>query len=160
MCDISAHCASGACINDQFGQGFCRTLPLVDGQPCTFDSQCESEFCGLDTNRVCQSLPLANGERCGFNGHCESDICHFGTGGSRCDPGLSVDERCDLAGDPPCGSELFCDPDPEPPACTDVFDAGEACEGSFQCRGSCINVFGRLLCDATPPEDGAVCMAP
>lgn len=151
-CDRDAHCQSGACVS-----GSCKTLPLADGRTCTDASQCDSGFCGFESPRVCQRLPLDVGEVCGFsNVLCASGICFDGL----CSAGLREGDRCDLGGQPPCGRELYCDFQAQPAACVPVHGAGEACEGSFQCRGACVIAFGRRMCDATPPDEGAICTGP
>jgi hypothetical protein len=146
-CDRSGQCQSETCVG-----GFCRTIPLADGESCNFNGECESGFCGLELTRVCTQLPLSNGSACSSSSHCDSGVCFLG----QCDQGLSQGDRCDLGG-PPCGRDLYCDGAESPISCVPFREAGEDCEGSFQCRGSCSVLFGRTMCDVTPADGAAVC---
>jgi hypothetical protein len=147
-CTRGGQCQSETCVN-----GFCRTVPLADGEPCNFASECESEFCGFELTRVCTRLPLANGGACTSGTQCSSGLCFAG----QCDTGLGDGDRCDQAGTPPCGRDLYCDTESSPIACVPVREAGEGCASSVQCRGACTIAFGRTMCDATPAEGAAVC---
>jgi hypothetical protein len=148
MCSLGRECESDACID-----GFCRTVPLADGEPCSSDWHCESGFCNLETERECETLPLPNGRACWLGNQCESGVCH----NMECVIGLSEGDACDTPGDPPCARDLFCDWDEDQPLCVHVFEPGAPCERHEQCRGSCVGRFGRLMCDSTPEEETAIC---
>jgi hypothetical protein len=153
-CTIDSECASENCI-----AGFCRTPPLVDGQECESDLNCESEFCNLDSPRVCATLPLATGELCASSSQCDSGVCFaIGTNPRRCINGALEGDVCasDL---PPCDpKEFFCDVlEEDPPRCVPFLPTGEECTRDAECRGDCTARFGRNLCSPTAPPDGAVC---
>lgn len=141
-------CVSGECIS-----GTCRTLPLADGQGCELDTDCESLYCGVDFPRVCDTPPLPNGTACSDGFYCESGICFNG----ECSQGLTEGSTCGDFGQAPCGPELYCDPRENPPACAPILDTGAECLDDFQCRGFCVDKFGRSVCDDTPPLNGLVC---
>lgn len=151
MCTFDAECGSDACV-----AGFCGTPPFVVGEPCSSDFHCESGFCGLEDDRVCEALPLAIGARCSSGSQCETEVC-FGTGAPRCVTGAGEGEPCG-AEFTPCEPDLYyCDTDEDPPSCTPLRETGSPCESDAQCRGSCVVRFGRRMCDAAAPPDGAVC---
>lgn len=147
-CDPGAdhQCRSGGCVN-----GACRALPLENGQECELSSQCGSEFCGYEG--TCEALPLADGRPCARGLECESGVCFD----DQCAPGLAEGEACGASGQPPCGRDLYCDAQAGAPVCARLLGTGEACDSSAQCRGLCVERFGRLVCDATPPAGAAVC---
>jgi len=138
-------CLSNECVN-----GTCRTLPLQNGQECDSPEQCESEFCGHDG--LCDMLPLPDGKLCFSPDECESRVCS----GGMCAPGLQEGSDCN-PGLTECAADLYCDPEESPPICVPVLDTGEVCKGDFQCRGFCVLSFGRMVCDSTPPVNGAIC---
>jgi hypothetical protein len=145
-------CASGSCVIDT-----CQTLPLPDGSECSSDLQCENEHCTYETPRVCATFPLADGRGCLFPDECESGICYStGLGMSTCNPGLPEDQPCGPTL-PPCAIDLYCDTTRDPPVCVPRHDAGEECDGSFQCRGLCVTAHNRQVCDLTPPFRRAIC---
>jgi hypothetical protein len=147
-CQVSYHCRSETCI-----AGSCQTPPLQDGDQCTDGTQCESQYCGYGAPRVCDTLPLPNGKPCLTGFECESGVCHD----AMCNPGLAEGAPCAGVGDPPCGIDLYCDPERSTPICTPVLNAGEVCKGSYQCRGDCVSAHARTVCDDTPPLGGLVC---
>jgi hypothetical protein len=148
MCVNGFECVSGTCV-----EGFCRTTPLPDGQPCNFSAECESGFCNHEVASVCEQLPLPNGRVCFSDFECASEVCF----NSSCQNGLSEGADCSSLLDPPCARDLFCDRQAETPICTPVLATGEECIDSGQCRGDCTIRFNRRMCDATPPADTAVC---
>jgi hypothetical protein len=147
-CQVSYHCRSEVCI-----AGSCQTPPLQDGEECTDGTQCASEYCGYGSPRACDTLPLPNGKPCLTGFECESGVCHD----AMCNPGLAEGAPCAGFGDPPCGIDLYCDPERPTPICTPVLNAGEVCKGSYQCRGGCVSAHARMVCDDTPPIGGLVC---
>ncbi len=156
QCTRGAQCESTACVDL-----FCRTLPLADGEACSADFQCESLFCSFDNPRVCATPPLENGRGCGGDDECISGICFSSGGESRCNSGLGEGDACDDPfNNPPCGADLFCDTSLQPATCVKVFEPGEDCEGSFQCRDQCVLKFARNMCNATPAIEAAVCDGP
>ena len=153
---MPSECDSGFCI-----AGFCRTPPLVEGQACESDDECESEFCSLDMERVCKKLPLDLGQPCASNEHCESGVC-FGSllATSRtCTEGLGEGEACGELDRAPCNpSKYYCDQEKTPEVCVPLLETGESCDSSVQCRGECALRFGRHLCaPAELDEDVVVC---
>jgi hypothetical protein len=148
QCINGFECESGTCSG-----GFCRTTPLPDGQPCTFGTECASGFCNHEPTPVCEQLPLPNGRVCFFAEECASGVCHDGS----CQNGLSEGADCSSFADPPCANGLFCDREQQPPLCVPVFASGEECLDSSQCHGDCVLRFNRRMCDATPPDDTAIC---
>lgn len=152
-CTGGTECESTACI-----AGFCRTLPLNNGDECVTNVQCESGFCGLEDKRVCTDLPLPNGAACSSSDQCESLVC-FNTGtGSQCTTGLEEGDPCGDIGQEPCDPKrFFCDMDEDPSVCAPLREAGEDCDSAVQCRGDCILKFGRMMCSAAAPPEGAVC---
>jgi hypothetical protein len=152
MCERAGQCMSEACVDQ-----FCRTVPLADGEPCSSALQCESGFCSFDVPRVCATPPLENGRGCSNGDECESGICFQ----LRCVAGLGEGERCDDPFNfPPCGAELFCDAELQPPECVPVLEPGEDCDAAFQCRSQCVQRFARQMCDATPAPQAAICDGP
>lgn len=148
QCLNGFECESGTCVD-----GFCRTTPLADGQPCNFAGDCASGFCNHEFPSLCETLPLANGSTCFLAEECESGICFGGS----CQNGLSEGADCSSLADPPCARGLFCDREQQPPLCTPLLAAGAECTSSVQCQGNCTSRFNRRLCDATPPEGAEVC---
>ena len=147
-------CTFGAnyeCLSDQCVNGTCRTLPLDIGQECDAAEQCESGFCGHDG--LCDMLPLPDGKLCFFPEECESAVCFEG----QCTPGLQAGSECGGFGQPGCAADLFCDPEETPPICVPVLETGDVCKSDAECRGTCVERFGRLVCDPTPPVNGAIC---
>lgn len=147
-CDSGSECMSRECV-----AGFCRTLPLMDGQACSDDAQCDSDFCGLDDTRVCARLPLSLGKRCSLSSQCESEVC-FGSGSAEptCSLGLDEDEACGSSGQPPCNpKKVYCDLELDSPACVPLVPVGEACQSAAECRGECMLAYGRMMC--FPPDD-------
>ena len=138
------------CLSDQCVNGTCRTLPLENGQECDSPEQCESEFCGHDG--LCDMLPLPDGKLCFYPEECESRVCS----GGQCTPGLQEGSDC-TPGLSECAADLFCDPEELTPICVPVLETGEVCKTSDECRGSCVPRFGRMVCDPTPPVNGAIC---
>lgn len=154
-CTLDDECLSGVCI-----AGFCRTPPLGNGQPCDLDDQCESEFCGLETDRVCTELPLSLGARCTASSQCESLVCFAGspTADLTCMTGLDEGEACNDPTLPPCNPhKYFCDDAEQPAVCAPLYETGEECENSVQCRGTCTLNFGRMMCSPAVPEGSAIC---
>lgn len=131
--------------------GNCRIPPLGDGDDCELDEQCTSLFCSADG--ICDNPPLPNGKGCNDHEECESGVCDFFEG--ICTPGLQEGSECGEG--TPCGRDLYCDPEESPPQCASVKDTGEVCKFDYQCRGSCVESWGRLACDPTPPINTAVC---
>jgi hypothetical protein len=147
-CDADTECMSGACVAT-----VCRTLPLPEGAECETSLQCESEFCNsADLPPVCATLPLEDGRNCFSAEQCASRICY----GGMCNPGLPEGQLC-APTLPPCHPDLYCSSELDPATCVPRFDAGEVCDGDFQCRGDCVSAYGRMVCDATPPLGKAVC---
>jgi hypothetical protein len=152
-CISGSECASRNCI-----VGMCRTPPLALGMPCDSSADCESEFCGLEEERVCTELPLALGARCSQSDQCESAVC-FGTDlvTQICTMGAAEGELCG-PGLLPCDPLLFyCDTDAEEPVCTALRETGAPCEDSQQCRGDCVVRFAREMCSNVAPPDAALC---
>ena len=146
-------CTFGAnyeCLSDQCVNGTCRTLPLENGQECDFAEQCQSEFCGYDG--LCDMLPLPDGKLCLSDVECESTVCFEG----QCTPGLQEGSECG-GFQPDCAADLFCDPEELPPICVPILETGEVCKSDDECRGFCVERFGRMVCDPTPPVNGAIC---
>ena len=148
ICVFDYECASNDCVN-----GFCRTTPLADGQPCDSNFQCANGFCNFEPTRVCEALPLPNGRACNSSTQCESEVCFNGS----CQAGQSEGGDCTSFADPPCAADLYCDYEQSPALCVPVLPAGSECSSSSQCRGACVTRFGRQLCDSTPDEEAAVC---
>ena len=155
-CTLDSECFSDECI-----AGFCRTPPLALGQDCETASQCESEFCSYDDERVCKELPLPLGAPCSSDYQCDSEVCFdtSGFGGDEtCISGLDEGEACGDYGQPPCNPKKFyCDTELESPVCTPLLETGIECLSSQQCRGQCVTAHGRRMCNAAPPPNGAVC---
>jgi hypothetical protein len=154
ICLQGSECVSGACV-----AGFCRTLPLGNGQTCTSDIQCESEFCSLDEQRACESLPLALGRPCNSGAQCESGVC-YGTDLTEryCSAGLSENEACGKPEQEPCAPKtLYCDTDEPTPVCKPLKETGASCTRSLECRGGCTVRFGRQMCDLAVAPGKAVC---
>jgi hypothetical protein len=147
-CTSSIQCESGTCID-----GFCRTVPLANGQPCNFNFQCSSSFCNFESPRVCETLPLINGRTCSSSSQCQSGVCFQNS----CQNGLTEGADCTSFFDPPCGRGLYCDRTQNPALCVPLLEPGQLCDSSAQCRGSCIIRFNRPMCDATPPHGAVVC---
>lgn len=156
LCDADLECVSKNCI-----VGFCRTLPLSLGQTCTNDDQCDSGFCGLETERVCTDLPLHLSDACAYDDQCESKVCDQTGDTPVCATGLDEGEACGGFDDAPCNPfKFFCDIELDRPVCVPLHEAGESCTDSnhsYQCRGSCTLTLGRYICDATPAPDAVVC---
>jgi hypothetical protein len=149
-CDGFGVCNDFECLSNECVNGTCRTLPLENGQECDSPEQCESEFCGHDG--LCDMLPLPDGKLCFYPEECESRVCSEGI----CTPGLQAGSEC-TPGLVDCAADLFCDPEERPPICVPVLDTGEVCKTSEECRGSCVLRLGRMVCDPTPPVNGAIC---
>jgi hypothetical protein len=156
-CTLDRDCVSEACI-----AGICQVPPLGLDQACTSDDQCESNHCGLETDRVCTELPLPNGAACNSGSQCESLLCvAVGTGVGvvpTCFAGLEAGDPCG-PDKPPCNArELFCDDEKDPPECTPVLETGDICKRGEQCRsGSCTANKGRLMCSPAAKPDAAIC---
>lgn len=151
------------CQSDECAAGFCRTLPLANGQGCDSGTQCESEFCSLDADSVCKELPLPLGDPCNSDEVCESGVCFESTTGfgSLCVSGLDLGEECGKSGQQPCSPiKYFCDFDEETPVCVPLKETGEACKSDSQCRDTCILHESRMLCSPSPEPKKAVCDGP
>jgi hypothetical protein len=156
QCALASECGSGACV-----AGYCRTLPLVDGQTCGDDEQCESGFCSLDTERVCKKLPLGLGQPCANATQCDSGVCFSGgiSAPKTCSTGLDEGAACGRADQAPCNpKKFFCDTDLTPATCVPLHATGEACDSKLQCRGDCVLRFGRMMCSPVDTTELAACV--
>ena len=154
-CTLDGECLSDVCV-----AGFCRTPPLEIGQNCDADIQCESEFCGIEDERVCTELPLDLGARCYAHDQCESLVCFAASSSAEetCMTGLDEGEACSDPTLPPCNPhKYFCDDEEQPAVCAPLYETGEDCENSVQCRGTCTLNFGRMMCSPAVPEGAAIC---
>jgi hypothetical protein len=80
------------------------------------------------------------------------------TDSPECTPGLEEDDPCGDVDQPPCDPKRFyCDTELDEPLCVPLLETGEECKGHYQCRGSCVANFGRMMCDPTPAPETAVC---
>jgi hypothetical protein len=149
-CALNAECMSENCVGVQqfVTPGQCQTVPLLDGQICSSDFQCQSEFCNPLSN-LCQTLPLANGDQCTSDFQCASNVCD-----SVCVEGLAAGADCATER---CATALYCDRSITPSLCVAKHQAGEQCESSLECHGACREIFGRFRCDTTPVVDAFVC---
>jgi hypothetical protein len=128
--------------------GQCQTVPLLDGQICSFDFQCQSEFCN-PVSSLCQTLPLANGVECSSDLQCNSNVCD-----AVCVEGLGAGADCLTER---CALSLYCDRTITPSLCVVKRQPGEQCSSSLECNGICREIFGRFRCDTTPVVDTFVC---
>lgn len=148
-CGLNQECLSENCIGRQFlTPGQCQTIPLIDGQICSFNGQCESDFCN-PANSTCQTLPLGNGESCFSDAHCDSAVCS-----GVCVEGLSEGADCSLER---CAADFYCNQTLTPRLCVPKRDPGDLCTSSLECHGSCRVLFGRFRCDTTPANNASVC---
>jgi hypothetical protein len=171
ICTTDRECAPGsdptkppACV-----AGFCRTPPLLDGQQCSSDDQCQSQFCGLDTPRTCTLLPLPVGAHCGNGSQCETLLC-FGSDLAQptCTTGRSEGDLCDPTDPTQIGCDprsFYCNTEQDPPRCAAFLETGDECRTGMQCRsGSCevpdspvTGQEGRKLCAPAAKPQAAVC---
>ena len=67
-CQKHEDCKSGLCY-----ESFCRAKNLKDGEICTGDVQCESEYCDSEIKK-CKAKP-AGPQKCEHNSDCASNYC-------------------------------------------------------------------------------------
>lgn len=67
-CQKHEDCKSGLCY-----ESFCRAKNLKEGEICTGDVQCESEYCDRKTER-CKAKP-AEPQKCEDDSDCASNVC-------------------------------------------------------------------------------------
>ena len=67
-CQKHEDCESGLCY-----ESFCRAKNLKDGEICTGDVQCKSEYCDRKTER-CKAKP-AEPQKCEDDSDCASNVC-------------------------------------------------------------------------------------
>ena len=67
-CQKHEDCKSGLCY-----ESFCRAKNLKEGEICSGDIQCESEYCDRKTER-CKAKP-AGLQKCEHNSDCASNYC-------------------------------------------------------------------------------------
>lgn len=70
-CQKHEDCESGLCY-----ESFCRAKNLKDGEICTGDVQCKSEYCDRKTER-CKAKP-AEPQKCVNDSDCASNYCLSG----------------------------------------------------------------------------------
>lgn len=70
-CQKHEDCKSGLCY-----ESFCRAKNLKDGEICSGDVQCESEYCDRKTER-CKAKP-AEPQKCVNDSDCASNYCLSG----------------------------------------------------------------------------------
>jgi hypothetical protein len=135
---------------------------MGNGLECEFDTQCESNFCNLDTPRVCADLPLELGKRCSSDSQCDSLVC-YGDATSlnkTCTTGRQEGELCaesssDLECDP---HSFYCDMTLDQPRCTSFRETGAECSSNEQCRsGQCQTHQQRKLCSPAAAPEKAIC---
>lgn len=155
-CLSGDECVSGACI-----AGFCRDLPLQEGEPCESSLQCETEFCSYEDEPTCLELPLPLGANCFSHFECDSEVCFPASPElpPSCTSGLDEGEPCTDPTLPPCNpKKFFCDLENEdPPVCVPLKETGEICKTSVECRGECTINHGRNMCSPATAEDRALC---
>lgn len=70
-CQKHEDCKSGLCY-----ESFCRAKNLKEGEICTGDVQCESEYCDSEIKK-CKAKP-AEPQKCVNDSECASDYCIHG----------------------------------------------------------------------------------
>jgi hypothetical protein len=153
-CTESNECAPLQCIAN-----FCRDLPLGPGVECNSNSQCETNFCNLDTPRVCQDLPLEAGSKCNADSQCMTLVC-FGDSSlnQTCTQGRQEGELCGNSLLPCDPHSFYCDTTLDQPRCTRYLETGAECSRAEQCRsGECTAHMQRKLCSPAAAPEKAIC---
>lgn len=163
-CTFMDECARGFCI---FNLGsVIGTCVLNDGEECTSDEQCMTDYCRkeeeLENKSTCQVKPKGQGEfcksdkecesgRCAKNGHLTITKCEFKSIGSNCDnnaqclSGICNDGICMVGEGESCWEDETCVTgycskarSDEPRTCQVFKEAGVACKENSEClSGDC-----------------------